>query len=157
MLQIQIIPFFTPVTLIVVGTLLLVGVTLAFYVLVYFLTKVSVYRNPWVRDVKHMSWLFSPAFNIWYFIFHRHKWAAYWLTVSTVLLGIPFWWALMLLNSISFIPTYGAHVYYITAASSLILGILLLIAIGYILVRHHAPKKTTGTPKPPTAPSPFST
>ena len=123
-----------------VGTLLLVGITLGFFVFSYFIMKVYAVLNPWVRDVKRMGWCCNPAFSMWYFEYHRHKWVAYILTICTVLIGIPIWWFYMFLNGIYFISSYGELVYLITAAISLTLGILLLIAIGYALIRHHAPK-----------------
>lgn len=136
--MLQIVPF-PLVNLILVGTLILVGVTLAFFAFVYVVMWVYATMNPWVDSVKQMNRCCNPAFSMWYFEHHRHKWVAYSLAENTFF-ALAFWWFFMILNRIYYIPPYGELAYNVTFATSLTLGILLLIALGYALVRYHASK-----------------
>lgn len=81
----------------------------------------------------------SPTFSRWAFEHTRYKWVAYTLVYSTIIsLGI--WWFFMFVNRIYYILPYGELAYTITTAISFTLNILLIIAIGYVLVRLHTPK-----------------
>ena len=94
--------------------------------------------NPWVRDVKRMNWCCNPAFDIWYYTNQRRKWVAANFGGST-LFAVIFWLLFMLWNSFYYIPVFGDFIFNTNLVIALILGILILIPLGYGVTRLHSP------------------
>ena len=118
--------------------LVLIGFTLGFFVLVYFIMMIYARMNPWVRDVKRMDWCCNPAFDIWYYERNRRKWVVANFVAST-LFAIIFWFLNMLWISFSYLPINGDFIFNVNVIAAFVLGIGILIPIGYGLVRLHSP------------------
>jgi hypothetical protein len=124
--------------LILIGALILIGLALGFFILTYFIMLIYAGMNPWVHNVKRMDWCCNPAFDIWYFEHNRRKWVAANFGGST-LFAIIFWFLFMLWISFSYLPLFGDFIFYTNLFITLILGILILIPIGYGIVHLHSP------------------
>ncbi|MFX0170217.1 MAG: hypothetical protein ACFE89_12825 [Candidatus Hodarchaeota archaeon] len=135
MLQILPLPIFEIVT---IGTLLLVGLTLGLFFLVYFIMMAYAAWNPWVREVKRMNWCCNPAFDIWYYEHKRRKWVAA-NFVGSIILALLFWFILLSTSHIYYITLYGVVTYTANLVYTITLGIGLLALIGYGITKLHSP------------------
>ncbi len=119
------------------GAFTLLGLTLGFFILVYFIMMIYAGMNPWVRDVKRMEWCCNPAFDIWYYQQNRKKWVAANIGASAVIATI-FWSFVLLVNSFYYSHIYGDFLFYLNSFLGYLLGIVILIPVGYGIVRLHS-------------------
>ena len=117
--------------------LVLIGFALGFFVLVYFIMMIYAGMNSWVREVKRMGWCCNPAFDIWYYEHNRRKWVTANFGASTIF-AVIFWFLNILWISFSFLPVYGDFIFNVNVIAAFMLGIVILIPIGYGLVRFHS-------------------
>ena len=137
MLQFFPFPLLIP-AVVIIGVLVLIGLTLGFFMLTYIIMMIYAGMNPWVRDTKRMNWCCNPAFSIWYFEHKRRKWVASNFGGS-IFIAIIFWFLFMLWISFYYIPILGDFVFFSNLVITLVLGIIFSILIGYGIVRLHSP------------------
>jgi hypothetical protein len=98
-----------------------------FFGLEYIFVSIQLERNPWVKDVKEMSFWFNPAYFLWLFHVNRKKWSKF-VTATTLLITVivilNFW---LVLAPTSTSTTLWLHMTNNDFWSGLPLGIALLI------------------------------
>lgn len=123
---------------VLVGTLVLIGFALGFFVLVYFSMAVYAAMNPWVRKVKRMDWCCNPAFDIWYYEHKRRRWVTA-NFIGSIIFAIIIWFLYIVWISSAYFPVFGNFIFTVNVIVTFVLGIVILIPIGYGIVRLHSP------------------
>jgi len=61
-----------------------IALFLSFFALNYMITSFHLSRNPWVKDIKQMSFWFNPAWYIWAFHTNRRKWLKWSTAIASI-------------------------------------------------------------------------